>query len=226
MTAEVALARGPGDGFHDDHKNRRLLYSLGIAIVIEIGFGAWIARAVVHNVTNESKPPVPITVHIVPPPKPKQPPKPKPKIEPKVITPIPTHNVMPNIQPLPVMPKLAQQGAQVLPSISSPAPSPPPNSQYVSSAFFNAVREAIMEQKVFPQDALLSGWSGEVTVSFVYTDGHVSDVKIIKHSRYGVFDQEAEKMILSAHMPPPPPNIPPGQPLLITETIQFQPVSF
>ncbi|MGH8162674.1 MAG: energy transducer TonB [Gammaproteobacteria bacterium] len=229
MATEFALKPGGGGGGFFRKDNRRLIISFILAIGVDIGFIAWFGIMTSTQIHRETTPPTPITITIVKsPPKPKQKPKPKPKIKPKVITPIPSHVQMPNIQKLPVMPKLAAQaGAIVIPAVHSTLPAPPANSQYVPPSWYKSLREAINKQKTFPRNALLNGWTGSVEVSFIYLNGHATDVKIIKRSRHSAFNEEALKMVRQARLPPPPPGVPANQPLgPIHQTIQFSAASF
>lgn len=71
---------------------------------------------------------------------------------------------------------------------------------------FAYIRDLVMKRLSYPAAAKRMGWEGKVVVSFVVEeDGHVSDVKVIEGSGFGVLDRNAVETIKKSSPFPKPP---------------------
>jgi periplasmic protein TonB len=73
--------------------------------------------------------------------------------------------------------------------------------------FEEQIHEAIQAAIHYPYAARVAHIEGRAQVSFVYIDGRVSAIKIIRSSNYDMFDSAAVQAVLTAHYPPPPQNL-------------------
>ena len=179
------------------------LRSLGAAAILEVAIGAGLAGILIYEQLHPTPPPPPITTASVvippnppppPPPPPHnvptpQPPQPQPLSEvPPVPTPIPTPNAVP-VQP------------------PSPPPVPtskPVNQDTLMAEFQSSMKAAIDAAKVYPKEAILAGETGTVTVSFDYSNGVVSNVKVDRGSGSRPIDRSAMTAVVKAALPPKP----------------------
>lgn len=73
---------------------------------------------------------------------------------------------------------------------------------------FAYVRDAIMKNLSYPPTARRMGWEGKVLISFVVSeDGHVSDIKVIEGSGFGILDRNAIETVKKASPFPKPPIV-------------------
>ncbi|MGH8283976.1 MAG: energy transducer TonB [Gammaproteobacteria bacterium] len=176
-----------------------------LAIVAEVLIGLIVAGIIIWHVTHpEPPPPVQKVAVITIPPNPPPPPPPPPKIpEPKLAPPQALSEVPPIPTPIPtpnaVPPPPPQPPLQATP----PPPQPAVNMAAIRASFFAELRAAIDAAKVYPHDALLSGTTGTVTVSFDYYNGSVSNIHIVRSSGSRSLDRAAMDATRRAHYPPP-----------------------
>ena len=178
--------------------------SLGAAVILEIAIAVGIAGILLWEELHPA-PPVPHIENVVqtmppqPPPPPPPPPKsmppppnapqPQPLSEvPPIPTPVPTPNSVP---PPPVQP----------PPIPVQAPV---NTNQLLAEFTLSMKAAIDAQKVYPKEAIMAGETGNVTISFDYTGGVVSNIHVDRSSGSRALDKSAMQAVKSAAMPPKP----------------------
>lgn len=63
---------------------------------------------------------------------------------------------------------------------------------------FQKIQEAIAKYKVYPKRAQREGMEGEITVSFLWSQQGLTDLKIIKPSRYILLNEYVFKLIIIA----------------------------
>lgn len=157
------------------------------------------------------KPPTPQPKPVPPPPKPVPPPPPQPVAPPLPLPPPPPlprpaqhvfrHYVRPKLPPPVVQPPVVP---------TPPAPSPPPAPAAPSAGeldrFRAAMRRAVQAvvNSVYPQAAQMANETGTVYVTFIYTDGVVSDVELAQSSGYPLLDKAALEAARIAQYPLPP----------------------
>ena len=179
------------------------LRSLGAAAILEVLIGAGLAGILIYQQLHPTPPPPPVSTASVeippnppppPPPPPHnvptpQPPQPQPLSEvPPIPTPIPTPNAVPVQPPQP-----------------PPIPTSKPVNQDTLMAEFTASMHAAIEaQKVYPKEAVIAGDTGTVTLSFDYTNGVVSNIKVDKSSGSRALDRAAMNAVAKAQMPQKP----------------------
>lgn len=184
----------------------KTLRSLGVAAIVEIALAMGLAGILIWQQLHPSPPPPPIQSAALeippnppppPPPPPRnipvpQPPQPQPLSEvPPVPTPIPTPNAVPVTPPQP-------------PPIPVTSKGPPEN---IMSEFSASMKAAIDAAKVYPKEAVLSGETGTVTVSFDYINGVVSNIHVDKSSGSRSIDKSAMQAVQKAALPPKPAEI-------------------
>ena len=132
-----------------------------------------------------------------PPPKTRQPPihtpQPQPLSEvPPIPTPIPTPDAVPPPPPQP-------------PLVPTP-PQPPVDIAAIRADFYSQLHAAIDAAKVYPREAVISGATGTVVVSFDYLDGQVSNIHVDRSSGARPLDRAAMDAVARARYPMPPPQ--------------------
>ena len=153
-------------------------------------------------------------MHVMPIPKPvlhplpKMMPHPRPKTIPRPI-PNPIHHLIHRPEPNPVVKHhsypenhevVKTMVKPVVKSVTPPVPS-------VTPKYRDMVRAAVQRSVIYPLAAKIAQITGKVRVSFVFSDGQVSDEKVLVGSGARVLDQAALAAILRAHIPAPPVNL-------------------
>lgn len=72
------------------------------------------------------------------------------------------------------------------------------------SAFEAACRRAVQSRLIFPAAAQMEHQHGIVRVSFLYHDGSISGVRVIRSSGFPMLDAAAVRTVKIAHFPAPP----------------------
>ena len=88
--------------------------------------------------------------------------------------------------------------------ITQSTPTGPSQWQQVQSGFYKEIQAAIVRANLYPRDAILSGETGTVQVSYDYLDGKVSNVKVVKSSGTRSLDHAAVSAVEKANYPLPP----------------------
>jgi protein TonB len=184
----------------------KTLRSLGAAAILEVAIAIGLAGILIWQQLHPAPPPPPIQSASLeippnppppPPPPPRnipvpQPPQPQPLSEvPPIPTPIPTPNAVPVTPPQP-------------PPIPVTSKAPPEN---ILMQFAASMKAAIDAAKVYPKEAVISGETGTVTVSFDYINGVVSNIHIDKSSGSRSIDKSAMQAVQKAALPPKPAEI-------------------
>ena len=178
--------------------------SLGAAAILEICIFLGVAAILIWEQLHPVPPPPPIQQAALeippnPPPPPPPPPRNVPTPEPpqpqplSEVPPIPTPIPLPNAVPVP-------------PPSPPPIPTqrPPVNQDSLMAEFSASMKAAIDAQKVYPKEAIMAGATGNVTMSFDYVNGVVSNVHIDKSSGERSLDRSALAAVQKAQMPPKP----------------------
>ena len=181
----------------------KTLRSLGVAAIVEIALAMGLAGILIWEQLHPAPPPPPIQSAPMeippnppppPPPPPRnipvpQPPQPQPLSEvPPIPTPIPTPNAVPVTPPQP----------PPIPQTSKPAP------ENIMAEFSASMHAAIDAAKVYPKEAVIAGETGQVTVSFDYINGVVSNIHVDKSSGSRSIDRSAMAAVQKAALPPKP----------------------
>ena len=107
----------------------------------------------------------------------------------------------------PLAPDTVPAPPQAAPVRQAEKPSPPSVDPGIQARFEDQVRSAVQSAMRYPYAAKLAHISGRAQVSFDYTDGRVSAVKIAVSSGYGMLDSAALQAVSAAAYPPPPKNL-------------------
>ncbi len=107
----------------------------------------------------------------------------------------------------PVAPDTVPAPPQAAPVRPVEKPGPPSVDPNIQARFEDQVRSAVQSAMRYPYAAKLAHISGRAQVSFDYTDGRVSAVKIAVSSGYGMLDSAALQAVSAAAYPPPPKNL-------------------
>jgi protein TonB len=107
------------------------------------------------------------------------------------------HVVRAPIQPPPPQPQ------------TPPPPAPPPAAPAAPSTdelaqFAAAMHRALQDALIFPDGAQMAHEYGVVRIRFLYLDGAVSDISVIRSSGFPELDAAAVETARVAHYPPPP----------------------
>lgn len=199
--------------------NARTGLSFILAIIAEVLLALTVAGIIIwHELHPAPPPPVQKVAVITIPKNPPPPPPPPPKTPlPKMPTPQPLSEVPAIPVPVPVPNAIPPQPPQ--PPII-PRPQPKVNMNAIRSEFNSRVKAAIDAAKVYPREAILSGATGIVRVTFYYKDQHVSDVQIERSSGNRALDRAAMEAVNKAQYPVPPPQLA-GQRIRMVINVQF-----
>lgn len=153
--------------------------------------------------------PKPVVHKATPKPVPKPVPKPTPH---PVIRHRPVHHVVrhhPVVHKPAVKKLLPHQIPKKItrPVVHAVAKSAPKAIHPVPPQYRDIVREAVQHAVVYPLAARIAQITGRARVSFDFSQGRVSNEKIIVSSNAAVLDQAALAAILRAHIPTPPPDL-------------------
>ena len=107
----------------------------------------------------------------------------------------------------PAAPDTVPAPPQAAPVRQAAKPSPPSVDPDIQARFEDQVRSAVQSAMRYPYAAKLAHISGRAQVSFEYTDGRVSAIKIAVSSGYGMLDSAALQAVSAATYPPPPKNL-------------------
>lgn len=183
--------------------------SFAVAIVLEILIIAGIAGILIYQEMHPIPPPPPQQTKLVTiPPNPPPPPPPPPKVPQPKIPPPPDQQPLHEVPPIP-------SPVPVPNAVPPPPPQPPLQPQppqqvdmaQIRNDYFSQLHAAIDAAKVYPREAVLSGATGTVTVSFDFNNGQVSNVHIDRSSQTRSLDRAAMDAVERAHYPPPPPQL-------------------
>ena len=206
-----------------------LPYATAIALLIE----ALLLAALVIGLSDAKKttPPRPQPVMLsfpviqAAPPKPAPTPPRKPPVKPVPHPrPAPVHHTVHHLsppvhktevsEPAPEPLAMAPAAPDTVSAPPQPAPvqhteksSPPSVDPNIQARFEDQVRSAVQSAMRYPYAAKLAHISGRAQVSFDYTDGRVSAIKIAVSSGYGMLDSAALQAVSAAAYPPPPKNL-------------------
>lgn len=198
-----------------------------IAVIVEVaiagGLFIWIAltssevqtlpKKMIERVQVQHPPKKP------PPPKPPPPKVIPPKVMPQHPSPHPVTPHMPPIEPIPPLPA----GAQAATSAPPPGPPSPPGA---GIGFTTQVQQAIFLSAMsrYPPQEEQAGIGGSVTVEFVYYNGKVLSVRVIKRSQNAAITNAVVEAVREAQLPPPPANLK-GRKYPMELTITLRPTS-
>lgn len=196
--------------------------SFAAAVVLEILIIAAVAGILIWQEMHPIPPPPPVQKALVTiPPNPPPPPPPPPKVpQPKIPPPPdqqPLHEVPPIPSPIP-LPNAVPPPPPEPPLV--PQQTPPVDLAKVRDDFYSQLHAAIDAAKVYPREALLSGSTGTVTVSFDFFNGEASNIRIVRSSGSRQLDRAAMDAVARAHYPPAPPELA-GQKMQLSIPIVF-----
>lgn len=171
-----------------------------------------------------------------------QPPAPKsaPQPVPKQPVPRPVQHVAhvsrastparPVAVPVPVSPPVAVaqvEGAATVPTVAAATATPPPAAAPAASTgpgptdlFAAKLRAAIQAAVVYPFSLRDMGLDADIQVEFVYQDGAVSQVRVVRGGKAAAFDRAALAAVQAATMPQPPAELR-GQAHTFRVTVRF-----
>jgi len=175
------------------------------------------------------KPPTPTPKPVPPPPKPVPPPPPQPVAPPQPLPPPPPkpratqhvfrHYIKPRVH---TPPPVVQPPVQPVPPAPAPPPAPAAPSAGELDIFRAAMRQAVQAvvNSVYPQAAQMGNETGTAYVTFIYTDGVVTDIQLARSTGYPLLDQAALEAARIAHYPLPPAGL--AQDYAVSVPVSFE----